>query len=142
MVNVRSAMDRQSIDEANCRYDEFLRDARISAVHGGRKITFEGWFAQGYQSNPDHQARIPWVISQTEEEIRMLEQGVLEGLSIDLGEKARITGNIRHDSVEFTKKYDNEKVNSNIITYSGVRHKEKGYMGEWKFGSLDCKLTT
>lgn len=119
-----------------------VMDKTVSqAERDGYQVTFTGTYRQATAVSGSSEMAVPFVVAQTPDQISKLEQGVLEGRVYDMGNYAGILGELRAESVEFTKRYQHSRVNKNPIEYRG-KSTDGGntYRGNWEFESSTADM--
>ena len=111
------------------------------AESDGYRVTFTGTYRQATAISGSSEIAVPFVVAQTSDQISKREQGILEGRVYDMGKYAGLQGELKADSVEFTKRYQNGVMNRNPIEYSG-KSTDGGntYEGTWEFESSTADM--
>ena len=103
----------------------------------GARASFFGQYIQAPKGS-QHSRSMPFVIAQTSDQCRLLENGKLEGRVYELGIEARIKGEISTNYVNFTKRYLPETDvlgpgEDHEIIYVGSSDNGVKYQGKWNF---------
>ena len=136
--------DQEAVELLNAIRVPLTLNAIRNAEKDGLKPTFVGHYLQAPRGS-QHKRTITFVLAQTPEEFRLLEEDKLKGKIYEMGIEALVTGDITLTEMMFKKTYIPETDTlgpgeNHDITYQGSSNDGIVYSGKWSFESVYSEM--